>query len=171
MMWGNLSISDASGSFRVSERDTPVISIHLAAGHEYIIDTGWGNFGSILSVSPTYQITPPGTITSMYRRVVRETEFVFTPNHTGYWVIYTFNRTGATDPYLWLMDANGNIIAQDDDGGEGLNALIKIYLEAGTPYTIRAGYFAGGGEYTLAVRKAGATPPERELVVLQPPAL
>ena len=168
--WGELSISDYTNSFWINEFDNAFVSMHMAAGTEYIIST-WSNWGAnaIVSISPTYQISPPSSVTSAYRRVVRETEFAFTPNHTGYWVIYTFNRAGATDPYLWLLDADGNIIAQDDDG-EGLNALIKIYLEAGIELTIRAGYFAGGGEYMLAVRQAGATRPERELTVLVPPA-
>jgi len=172
MSWRGLSIRDYTSSFFVNERDTAAISIHLAAGNEYVIDTGDAGWGgtSILSISPTYQIRLSSTVYSAYRRVAQETEFTFTPNQTGYWVIYTFNRVGATDPYLWLLDAEGNVLAQDDDSGEGLNALIKIRLEAGTEYTIRAGYFAGSGDYMLAVRKAGSMT-ERELVVLEPPAL
>jgi len=168
--WGELMISDYSGSFRLDSWDTEAISMHMAAGTEYVM-TAWASWGwdATLSVSPTYEITLPSTATSAHRRIVRESEFAFTPNQTGYWIIYTSNRVDTTDPYLWLLDAEGNIIAQDDDNGESLNALIKIHLEAGARYTIRAGYFMGSGEYMLTVRIAGASQPERELVVLAPP--
>jgi len=168
--WNDLSISDASQSFWVSEWDTSSVSMHLAPGVEYTIDAwaSWDASGAYLQVSPTYVIRPHGGAL-VSRRVVQEAEFNFTPSETGYWIISTSNAMGSTDPFLWLLDNEGNVIAQDDDGGEGLNALIKIYLEAGTEYVIRAGFFAGGGEYILNVRMAGGEQAGPELVVLPPP--
>ena len=166
--WSDLEVSDESGSFRVFTTDN-VISMHMAAGTEYVIEV-WAGWDAILQVSPTYEIHLPSGSAAAMRRVVRETDFSFIPSQTGYWVIYTSQNAGTTDPYLWLLDAAGDILAQDDDGGEGLNAMIKIHLEAGVEYTIRAGYFLGGGEYVLNVRMAGGFAPVRELVVLAPPA-
>ena len=172
--WADFTVSDLTGSFWLSQWDTGVISMHMAAGHDYTVEVwvGWGNDEAILLVSPTYVINPPRADAVTQRRVfMNETEFSFTPVETGYWVIYTSHNVGATDPFLWLLDADGYIVAQDDDGGEGLNALIKVHLEAGSTYTIRAGFFIGGGEYMLTVRMAGALQTELELVVLEPPAL
>ena len=169
--WRELSIADASRSFWLNDWDGNAISMHMAAGMEYTIETwvSWETTGAMLHVSPTYQIHMPSTSTQAMRPVVRETEFSFIPNETGYWAIYTSRSVGATDPFLWLLDAEGNIIAQDDDGGAGLNAFIKVHLEAGVEYVIRAGFFAGAGEYMLTVRKAGAMPAEDEMVILVPP--
>ena len=172
--WADLTVSDISSSFWLSEWDSGVISMHMAAGHDYTIEAwvGWGSDNAVLIVSPTYVINPPRADAVMQRRVfMNETDFTFAPVETGYWVIYTSNNTGGTDPFIWLLDAEGNVVASDDDGGEGLNALIKIHLEAGNTYTIRAGFFIGGGEYLLTVRMAGAMQTELELVVLEPPAL
>ena len=61
----------------------------------------------------------------------------------------------ALDPYLILKDANGKILAKDDDGGEGLNARLKFKAPATAVYTIEATSFGqvGVGEFTLEVRK------------------
>ncbi|MCL2572852.1 MAG: hypothetical protein FWE11_10690 [Defluviitaleaceae bacterium] len=173
MGWREISLQDETGSFWVDDWDTGMISVHLAAEREYIIHTwvSWDIMGAMLHVSPTYEIAIPRPGMQGIRRVSSETDFTFTPTVTGYWVINTFNAVGSTDPYLWLLDAEGNILAQDDDGGEGLNALIKIRLEAGVEYTIRAGFFAGTGEYMLSVAMAGGMQAQRNLVVLEPPAL
>jgi len=170
-----LAINDPSESFTVYSWDSPwagidnVIFIHLAEGVEYRIDTwrfDW-IFDSNLSITQANLIRPAGDV---YRRkVVRETDFSFIAEESGYWVIYT-SYNGAGDPYLWVLDSNGRILAEDDDGGEGLNALIKIYLEAGVEYIIRGGFFQeGSGEYLITMRRAGATTVSRPRLI--PPEL
>jgi hypothetical protein len=67
--------------------------------------------------------------------------------------IITISMTAlALDSYLEVFDPNGDPIAEDDDGGRGLNALIEgLELELDGTYTILA-RTAGGmgrGEYTL----------------------
>ena len=163
--WLSLAVIDPSESILLRAPSSSGISVHLAPGVEYTIRTSAGR--SIL-VSPTYEIHPPHGGVHIMRRVIREAEFSFIPAETGYWVIFTSDNEGTTDPYLWLLDAEGNIIASDDDGGEGLNAMIKIHLEAGVRHTIRAGYFVGDGAYTLNVHMVGNMQ-ARELVVLEPP--
>jgi len=166
--WTDLLVSDISGSFVLQNWAGRIISLYMAQYAEYIFETWAEQDDTLIFVSPTYEITFPGSAAHTTRMVTNETEFVFVPNISGYWLIYTTNNIGQTDPYLWLYDAEGNIIAQDDDGGEGLNAMIKIHLDAGTQHTIRAGFFAGTGEYRLNVRRAGGMP-VRDLVVLNPP--
>ena len=59
----------------------------------------------------------------------------FTPTETG---TYAFYSTGSEDTYGYLLDGNGNIIAQNDDSGYNLNFCIKYDLQANTTYTLRS---------------------------------
>lgn len=58
------------------------------------------------------------------------------------------------DSYLLVLDETGEIVAEDDDGGEGVDALLRnLELDAGT-YSIIATSFGPGGffEYDLTVQ-------------------
>ncbi|NHN46774.1 hypothetical protein G9464_04080 [Halostella sp. JP-L12] len=61
------------------------------------------------------------------------------------------------DTYLYLLDPAGSVIAQDDDGGSGLNSRIEYaeLADAGE-YTVIAGGFRSDGffEYELSVQEA-----------------
>ncbi len=61
----------------------------------------------------------------------------------------------ALDPYLILFDPSGKKIAEDDDGGDGLNARIIYRAEATGTYRIVCTSFerAGAGPYTFSVRE------------------
>ena len=61
-------------------------------------------------------------------------------------------NSSAIDSYLRLYDASGNLITEDDDGGDGNNARITRTLSAGT-YRVMASSYATGetGAYTLGV--------------------
>ncbi|MBI1189042.1 MAG: hypothetical protein GC206_17180 [Alphaproteobacteria bacterium] len=63
------------------------------------------------------------------------------------------------DPLLQLVDSNGEVIGQDDDGGAGLNSYLEFEAPAEGVYYVAARAFADGGEggYTLDVR-AGDIP-------------
>jgi hypothetical protein len=75
--------------------------------------------------------------------------YTFTPDRTGLWRFETSDN-GSSDPHLIIYDIYWDVLAIDDDGGEGLNAMIEIYLAAGVTYIIHAGFFADGtGSYTL----------------------
>ncbi|WP_208354063.1 pre-peptidase C-terminal domain-containing protein [Pseudaestuariivita rosea] len=66
------------------------------------------------------------------------------------------NGSGAfDDTYLYLRDASGNIIQQDDDGGPGLYSNITFTASYSGTYFIQASAFSGEpdtGAYTVAVR-------------------
>jgi pimeloyl-ACP methyl ester carboxylesterase len=83
---------------------------------------------------------------------------------------YTFTLTtparvqidlaSVTDTYLFLLNGgatNGNILVQDDDGGDGNNSRIVRNLSPGT-YTIEATTFSAGrtGSFTLGIRTTDA---------------
>ncbi|MCI0347746.1 MAG: PPC domain-containing protein, partial [Chloroflexi bacterium] len=57
------------------------------------------------------------------------------------------------DPYLVLYDPEGNQVAADDDGGEGLDARIDFATPSGGTYFAAVSAFAGsgGGRYVVQV--------------------
>jgi Bacterial pre-peptidase C-terminal domain len=61
----------------------------------------------------------------------------------------------ALDPFLKLLDSSGKQLAEDDDGGEGLNARITFRAPAAGTYRIIATSFGniGNGDFTLEVRQ------------------
>jgi|GEM_PF-6012998 len=154
-----LGVSDHSESFFAETwawSTMPIVTVDLAAGVEYSVAVwmpDWlGLEIGVLSVGLAEEISPISGFPS-HRMVVRETDFTFVPYEGGYWLIDTLHN-GESDPMLWLLDSGGEVIAEDDDSGEGLNAQLKVRLEAGAVYTVRAGFFGGGaGDYVLTVRR------------------
>lgn len=69
------------------------------------------------------------------------------------------------DPYLYLLDESGAIVAEDDDSAGNLDSLISaVSLDAGTTYTVLVTSFAPGDTfaYELSIGCADLTP-ERSL--------
>jgi len=60
--------------------------------------------------------------------------YSFRPAQTGYVIVET---TGDTDTYLTAYDASYNAITYNDDGGDGFNARIEMFAEAGKTYYFR----------------------------------
>ena len=66
------------------------------------------------------------------------------------------------DPYVALLGAAGGLIAEDDDGGEGLNAQLMFVPDKSGAFLIGvSGYGASAGTYTLTVREADAPMSEK----------
>lgn len=61
--------------------------------------------------------------------------------------------SSAFDAYLVLLDAKGNVVAQDDDSGGGTNAEIVQALAAGTYFVVAkpVSYYYSVGSYQLTV--------------------
>jgi PKD repeat protein len=68
-----------------------------------------------------------------YLRTPETMEYRFTTGAAG---IYTMQTGGSLNTVLGLYDSNG-LIEQDDDDGEGTNALIQRTLEANSNYILR----------------------------------
>lgn len=126
------------------------------------IDVGWDQATKTISLwddaaSAPQTGTIPGAGGSV--SVNGTTLYAFSPDRSGVWQFRTSN-CGISDPYLWIYDSHGDILAQDDDGAGLPNALISIYLTEGTEYTIRAGFRENGaGSYTLtATREPSLSP-------------
>jgi len=76
--------------------------------------------------------------------------FVFTPDRSGIWTFSTSDENFG-DPYLQLFDEHENVW-EDDDGGDGYNALLSVELVAGERYHINASFATlGPVTYTLTV--------------------
>ncbi len=52
------------------------------------------------------------------------------------------NLTSSVDNYLYLLNASGNVIAEDDDGGSDVNAQLTTTLDVGTYRIVAATYDA-----------------------------
>jgi hypothetical protein len=151
-----LEIYDAAGTQIARDDDSgqglnALIRVNLTAGQTYRVharffSTGTGSYTLNVSRLQTQTIPAAGGNLS----VSGATIFTFTPSTTGRWLFETTNNTG--DPLLEIFDAGGNLVAFDDDSGQGLNALIRTSLTAGQTYTVNARFFgAGTGSYTLNV--------------------
>ena len=69
----------------------------------------------------------------------------------------TQNLRGSTDTVLALLDAQGQVLAEDDDGGGGLASRLNIPQSGkGGPSYLRASILGGGaGAFELVVQAAG----------------
>lgn len=71
------------------------------------------------------------------------------------------------DPYLQLEDAEGQLLAEDDDGGQDLNSLLSYIFDADGTYTIIAsGLGESSGDYTLRMRESRAPVAQLPLQVI-----
>ena len=76
----------------------------------------------------------------------------FTPTETG---MYHFYSTGGEDVYGLIFGTDGEVLAQDDDGGEGYNFKVSYPLTAGETYILDSCEIdAGAASYTVAVKKS-----------------
>jgi Circadian oscillating protein COP23/Bacterial pre-peptidase C-terminal domain len=77
----------------------------------------------------------------------------------GQQVIITLTSQ-AFDPYLILLDADGDSLSQNDDGGSSADARIEYRLPVDGQYTIYVNsYGSGSGAYSLSLQAAGETAP------------
>lgn len=74
------------------------------------------------------------------------------------------------DPYLEVVDSNGQVIAFDDDSGPDVNAYLAVALPLGIPHTIRATTFKGqtSGDYALSYSLEPITWQQNEIGDLVP---
>ena len=101
-----------------------------------------------LAILFTFAIFAPITVNASTYTVAEESDWYFTLTEDSQVIIYGNSDAGcnefSTDPYLWLYDSDGTLIAQDDDSNHNTQdqcVSSKIYttLVAGE-YRIRAGY-------------------------------
>ena len=81
--------------------------------------------------------------------------------------LYTFSMQGAPsgvgtldDPYLYLYDASGDLVAQNDDGGTGYDSLLGYIAETSGTYYIEAAAYADGYAGSYLIQSAESEPAE-----------
>ena len=63
------------------------------------------------------------------------------------------STSGSTDTYGFIEDSSGNVLHENDDGGEGRNFLVSAAVEPGTYYIRVRGYdVSSSGAYTLTIQ-------------------
>ena len=89
-----------------------------------------------------------GTQISGTLRAGEEQWFSVRPTGAG---IVTVETYGDTDTYLEAYDASRNLLAEDDDGGEGTNARLELFVDAGQTYLFKLRCYSGdtSGSYRL----------------------
>lgn len=129
-----------------------LLTVLLMQGETYTI-----SLGSYGGASASYTLTAkapsrfPGN--GGNADVDNVTGFTFIPDSSGSFLFQTSNN-GSSDPYIEVYDANGNYIDGDDDSGGGLNAMVRINLNAGSTYYILVSYYnTGVGNCTLSITK------------------
>ena len=142
---------DSAGNYNA------IISAVLTEGTVYVIEVNFYSDGQCaLNVTMSEEVDvlrngSPVNGNGGVFTVGAPSEFPFTPSRSGIWVIYTTDN-GSCDPYLELYDSRGDMITYNDDGGDGRNALLTAFMEAGVTYRINAICYAGAtGMYVLNV--------------------
>lgn len=79
----------------------------------------------------------------------------------GQTILVSLEGSGATpvaDTFLRILDANGNELASNDDGGDGYDSQQRFTASNGAKYFIEAYSYNGAstGQYTLSVSQASA---------------
>jgi hypothetical protein len=141
-----LSVCDSSGKLMADDDDSgggadSLLKLVLEAGQTYTVTAGMFQ-DTKGSYTLTVECLPETAETSISGgggtvRVSGNTEITFTPDSSGIWEMRTSDNDEC-DPLLIICDENFEYIDSDDDGGDGYNAQIVIYLEAGDTYIISA---------------------------------
>lgn len=86
----------------------------------------------------------------------------FIVDYSGPGSTVTFHLSAPLDTYLYLLDASGNVLAQDNDSGGNLTSRLSYFLSPGT-YKLVAATAASGqsGEFTLRADKVVLRYPQR----------
>lgn len=70
-------------------------------------------------------------------------------NISGSRTVYVTASSNTIDPYIEIMDRDGNVIAEEDTGGTGYSEL-TTFLNSGTYYVVVTTFRAGDyGDYSL----------------------
>lgn len=75
--------------------------------------------------------------------------YQFTPSESDLYVFQSINSDG--DTYGYLYDADGTLIASNDDSGEGMNFKLSYELDGGTTYYYGVKWFNSSNTGTINV--------------------
>jgi hypothetical protein len=131
--------------------------------------------GMILAQDDAVPIDLGDTVTGEVDEAVSRGEFTFS-SVAGTHVIITLESVDF-DTYLVLLNAAGDVLAEDDDGAEGVNSQLEFTLAEAGDYTIIAtslreylsnGEYIETGSFTLTLEE-GEAPPATPTPLPPPP--
>ena len=141
---GDISRGDVNGDGLVDVADAVLLLRYLSNPFDPELPPGIGqdSDGTLDGATPV----DLGSSTDGSLSEGDEDLFVIEMSDSGPLTVYT---TGSTDTYGFILDSSGNVLAENDDGGEGWNFRVSASVSAGT-YYIQVGGFETG-DYTLHV--------------------
>jgi hypothetical protein len=187
---GHLALTDSSGNYLRSDDDSyaandPLIVQFLPAGtYQLAASADSSGAGGLYQVSllaaygsrpafcaPLASLTPGASVSGTL--AITSCQYV----DGTFADIYSLTLASATpldmllvstdfDAYLVVLDAQGDVVAEDDNSGGGTNAEIVQTLPAGTYYVVAKplAYYYSIGNYTLTFNQATANPLVRKRV-------
>jgi hypothetical protein len=98
---------------------------------------------------PVHQalLLTPGLPINGSFRYSRENWYYFNTPAAG--AIITVYTEGSSDTVMTVYDANGTVLAEDDDSGTDLNARISVVTAGGILYLKLVDYYGGSGNFQL----------------------
>jgi hypothetical protein len=112
-------------------------------------------FFATLFGSPAIAATVNGTLQTgdkLSRRSTFCDTWTVTGVAAGTWVTINLNNAGLRDPWLYVFNGSGGVVAENDDWS-GLNSYIGLTWQTG--YYIGAAAFSGSGGYQLVTNFGG----------------
>ena len=142
---GDISRGDVNGDGLVDVADSVLLLRYLSNPFDPELPPGIGqdSDGTLDGATPV----DLGSSTDGSLSEGDEDLFVIEMSDSGTLTVYT---TGSTDTYGFIFDSSGNVLEENDDGGEGWNFRVSASVSAGT-YYIQVGGFETG-DYTLHVQ-------------------
>ncbi len=111
-------------------------------------------FPTSLQAAAAAPVLQPGTAVPIRLRRGQSAYFMLPPGEV---VVMTRDLRDGTDTVLELLDAAGQVLAEDDDGSEGLASRLVVEASRKGNVFVRAGVLGeGAGAFELAVMPPGA---------------
>lgn len=152
---------DQEGADLATEVDSQIAAHVLAQSGDYTVrveivnGSGTYRLGVVQELSFTLEADGTTQIQGEIEGALPEQRWTFEGLAGNVLTITMLAESGTLDPVLRLVDANGNVVAENDDAADtalGKNAqLVGVSLPANGVYTLEAARFDGAGAYTIHI--------------------
>jgi Ca2+-binding RTX toxin-like protein len=134
-------------SFGEQNQGSYTLEVNSSSGDISIVPLAAGT--ASINNEPTLQATISGQLTNTDRSVADSfyDDYLLTAESDS---PITIDLTGTFDAYIYVYNENGEVLAFDDDGGEGFNSRVEFTPDADETYVVRASsYGSAEGNYNL----------------------
>lgn len=120
------------------------------------------DYGNTMEAAAAVEMAADGTATQSgsIEKAGDVDVFSFVATVTGEMTITQSADTGSRlDSFLYVYDADGQLLGQNDDNGWSLNSQVELSVVAGTTYYVKAAaYWRSTGDYTLELTTVASDP-------------